>query len=72
VRCPQFGLADDKGKDSHDREFRNNAITLVRCECTITKVARDLSVSKRSRWVRRAEEGQLLSERKTLALETPE
>ena len=36
--------------------------------------ARDLGVSKWSlgHWVRQAEEGQLLSEPKTLALETPE
>jgi transposase len=37
-------------------------------------VARDFGVSKWSlrHWVRQAEEGQLLSEPKTLALETPE
>ena len=58
----------------YDREFKNNAVALVRGGRTITEVARDLGVSKCSlgHWVRRAEEGQLLSEPKTLALETPE
>ena len=58
----------------YDREFKNNAVALVRGGRTITEVARDLGVSKWSlgHWVRRAEEGQMLSEPKTLALETPE
>ena len=58
----------------YDREFKNNAVALVRGGRTITEVARDLGVSKWSlgHWVRRAEEGQMLSESKTLALETPE
>jgi transposase len=58
----------------YDREFKNNAVALVRGGRTITEVARDLGVSKWSlgHWVRQAEEGQLLSEPKTLALETPE
>ena len=58
----------------YDREFKNNAVALVRGGRTITEVARDLGVSKWSLgyWVRRAEEGQPLSESKTLALETPE
>jgi transposase len=51
-----------------------DAVALVRGGRTITEVARDLGVSKWSlgHWVRRAEEGQMLSEPKTLALETPE
>jgi transposase len=58
----------------YDPEFKNNAVALVRGGRTITEVARDLGVSKWSlgHWVRRAEEGQTLSEPKTLALETPE
>ena len=58
----------------YDREFKNNAVALVRGGRTITEVARDLGLSKWSlgHWVRQAEEGQLLSEPKTLALETPE
>ena len=58
----------------YDREFKNDAVALVRGGRTITEVARDLGVSKWSlgHWVRRAEEGQMLSEPKTLALETPE
>jgi transposase len=48
----------------YDREFKNNAVALVRGGRTITEVARDLGVSKWSlgHWVRRAEEGQALSE----------
>ena len=55
------------------REFKNNAVALVRGGRTISEVARDLGVSKWSLgyWVRRAEEGQPLSEPKTLTLETP-
>ena len=47
----------------YDREFKNNAVALVRGGRTITEVARDLGVSKWSlgRWVR-AEEGQALSD----------
>ena len=58
----------------YDREFKNDAVALVRGGRTITEVARDLGVSKWSlgHWVRRAEESQMLSEPKTLALETPE
>ena len=58
----------------YEREFKNNAVALVGAGRTITEVARDLGVSKWSlgHWVRRAEEGQMLSEPKTLALETPE
>ena len=58
----------------YDREFKNDAVALVHGGRTITEVARDLGVSKWSlgHWVRRAEEGQMLSEPKTLALETPE
>ena len=58
----------------YDREFKNNAVALVRGGRTITEVARDLGVSKWSlgQCVRRAEEGQLLSEAKTLTLERPE
>ena len=57
----------------YDREFKSNAVALVRGGRTITEVGRDLGVSKWSlgHWVRRAE-GQMLSEPKTLALETPE
>jgi hypothetical protein len=43
----------------YDREFKNNAVALVRGGRTITEVARDLGVSKWSlgHWVRQAEEG---------------
>ena len=50
----------------YDREFKNNAVALVGGGRTITEVARDLGVSKWSlgHWVRRGEEGQMLSEPK--------
>lgn len=58
----------------YDREFKNNAVALVRSGRTVTDVARDLGVSKWSlgRWVEQAKAGQVLSEPKTLAAETPE
>ena len=58
----------------YDREFKNNAVALVRSGRTITGVARDLGVSKWSLgdWVRKAAGGQQLGEPKTLAAETPE
>ena len=58
----------------YDRAFKSNAVALVRAGRTITEVGRDLGVSKWSlgHWVRGAEEGQMLSEPKTLALERPE
>jgi transposase len=50
----------------YDREFKNDAVGLVRAGRTITEVARDLGVSKWSLGHRvRAEEGQMLSERKS-------
>lgn len=57
-----------------DREFKNNAVALVRSGRTVTDVARGLGVSKWSlgRWVEQAKAGQVLSEPKTLAAETPE
>src|SRR5688500_9237873 len=56
----------------YDREFKNNAVALVRSGRTVTDVARDLGVSKWSlgRWVEQAKTGQALSEPKTLSVET--
>jgi transposase-like protein len=58
----------------YDREFKNNAVALVRSGRTVTEVARDLGVSKWSlgRWVEQAKAGQSLSEPKTLSVETPD
>ncbi|MDQ3621006.1 MAG: transposase [Verrucomicrobiota bacterium] len=58
----------------YDREFKNNAVALVRSGRTITEVARDLGVTKWSlgRWVEQARTGQTLSEPRTLAVETSE
>ncbi len=57
-----------------DRELKNNAVALVRSGRTVTDVARDLGVSKWSlgRWVEQARAGQVLSEPKTLAAQTPD
>jgi len=58
----------------YDREFKHNAVALVRSGRTITEVARDLGVTKWSlgRWVEQAKTGQTLSEPRTLAVETSE
>ena len=46
----------------YDREFKNNAVALVRSGRTVTDVARDLGVSKWSlgRWVEQARAAQAL------------
>ena len=56
----------------YDREFKNNAVALVRSGRTVTEVARDLGVSQWSlgRWVEQAKAGQTLSEPKTLSVES--
>ena len=58
----------------YDREFKDNAVALVRSGRTITEVARGLGVSKWSLglWSRQASRGQSLSEPKTLAQESAE
>jgi len=58
----------------YDREFKNNAVALVRSGRTVTEVARDLGVSKWSlgRWVEQAKTGETLREPKTLSAESPE
>jgi transposase-like protein len=58
----------------YDREFKDNAVALVRGGKRITAVARDLGVSPWAlgRWVQAANGGQAQSEPKTLAEETPE
>ena len=58
----------------YDREFKNNAVALVRSGRTVTEVARDLGVSKWSlgRWVEQDKAGQTLGEPKTLSVETAE
>jgi transposase-like protein len=58
----------------YDREFKENAVALVRAGRTIAAVARDLHVSKWSlgHWVRAAERGATMTEPKSVAAETPE
>ena len=58
----------------YDREFKINAVALVRGGRTITEVARDLGVSTWSlgRWVEQANAGRTQTEPKALSAETPE
>ena len=58
----------------YDREFKENAVALVRGGRTITSVARDLCITTWSlgRWVQVAKAGQAQNEPKTLAAETDE
>ena len=58
----------------YDREFKQNAVELVRAGRTVSRVARDLGVSTWSlgRWVQGAHGGQAQSESKTLAAESDE
>ena len=58
----------------YDREFKQNAVELVRAGRTVSRVARDLGVSSWSlgRWVQAANDGQAQSEPKTLAAESDE
>ena len=58
----------------HDREFKQNAVELVRARRTVSRVARDLGISTWSlgRWVQAANAGQAQSEPKTLAAESEE
>ena len=53
----------------YDREFKENAVELVRAGRTVSRVARDLGVSTWSlgRWVQAANGGQAQNEPKTLA-----
>ena len=58
----------------YDREFKENAVALVRAGRTISGVARDLGVTTWSlgRWVQDAKAGVKPRESATLAAETPE
>ena len=58
----------------YDREFKQDAVALVRSGRTITEVARDLGVSHWSlaRWVKEVEAGQALKEPGTIASESAE
>jgi transposase len=58
----------------YDREFKRDAVALVRSGRTITEVARDLGVTQWSvgRWLRELENGKSLREPGTLAVETAE
>jgi len=58
----------------YDREFKGNAVALVRSGRSATEVARDLGVSTWSlnRWVALTKAGAAPGEPKTLASESPE
>jgi transposase-like protein len=58
----------------YDREFKENAVALVRSGRTVAEVARDLNVSTWSlrHWVRAVERGTAMTEPKTVAAETPQ
>ena len=58
----------------YDREFKDNAVALVRSGRTISEVARDLGVSRWSlgAWSRQSQRGQTLGEPDTLAQESAE
>jgi transposase len=58
----------------YDREFKNNAVAMVRGGKSISAVSRDLGVSawSLSRWVERARHGEALTQPQTLTAETPE
>ena len=58
----------------YDREFKENAVALVRGGRTVVSVARDLGVTTWSlaRWVQLAKAGQGQREPKTLTTETEE
>ena len=58
----------------YDREFKQNAVELVRAVRTVSRVACDLGVSTWSlgRWVQAANAGQAQREPKTLAAESDE
>lgn len=58
----------------YDREFKDNAVALVRGDRSITEVARDLGVShwSLSSWVQMAEKGLSQNQVGTLDAETPE
>jgi transposase len=58
----------------YDREFKENAVALVRSGRSCREVARDLGVSAWSlrQWIKRARNGEALSEPGTLAEQTSE
>ena len=58
----------------YDREFKENAVALVRGGRTITSMARDLGITTWSlgRWVQLANTGSGQRESATLSAETPE
>lgn len=67
-------MSNERGGRNYDREFKENAVALVRSGRTRTQVARDLGIGRKTliEWVKAANAGQVLSEPKDIANETPE
>jgi transposase len=67
------GKSSSKFAGRYDREFKENAVALVRGGRSILEVARDLGVSHWSlnRWVKDAQGGRAFSDPKTWAAEMP-
>jgi transposase-like protein len=67
-------MNNDRCGRRYDREFKENAVALVRSGRSIQSVARDLGVTTWSlgRWVRGVNLGQAVSEPRTLTAETAE
>jgi transposase len=74
VRGEYTAMNNPKSGQRYDREFKENAVALVRSGRSVSAVARDLGVSTWSlgRWVAQARAGAMQSEPKTLTAETPE
>ncbi|VVM06510.1 hypothetical protein MAMT_01251 [Methylacidimicrobium tartarophylax] len=68
------GKSSSKFARRYDREFKENAVALVRGGCSILEVARDLGVSHWSLnlWIKDAQGGRAFSDPKTVAAESPE
>ena len=58
----------------YDREYKENAVTLVKSGRPLSEVSRDLGISywALSQWIKKSEAGSDLSETKTLSEENPE
>jgi transposase-like protein len=67
-------MINERGGRNYDREFKENAVALVRSGRTQVQVAHDLGVHRKtlSHWIKLANTGQVLSEPKDIAEETPE
>jgi transposase-like protein len=67
-------MSTERGGRNYDREFKEQAVALVRSGRTRAQVARDLGVGRKTiiEWVKAADAGAALSEPKDIAAESPE